>query len=170
VSRKDDLERHVRESYEIIRQYEEIDRTSDRPQEKARARREIEEQWALVKGHLATYQILCQRLGKPLAEDILEIAVTLDAKTAPADESLDRATWGEVSPDDPGPDDEGLRGRKEALLRVELKEAREHLLLIRERKTKYVMETDIPLQLIREERHLQQRIAKLEQLVTGLGG
>jgi hypothetical protein len=164
VSRKDDLEQHIREGYNIIRQYEEIDRTSDRPQEKARARREIEEQWALVKGHLASYEILCQRLGKPLAEDILEIAVTLEAETAPADEGFDRSASGEVTLDE-----EDLAEREKALLRVELREAREHLLLIQERKTKYVMETDIPLQLIREERRLLQRIAELEERVEGLG-
>lgn len=85
MGRKDDLESHIRESYDFIRQYEEIERTSDRPQEKARARREIGEQWELIKGHLAEYQTLCQRLGKPLAEDILEIALTLDTEASPAD-------------------------------------------------------------------------------------
>jgi len=79
VGRKDDLEHHIRESYDIIRQYEEMVQTSDRPEEKARARRNIEEQWGLVKGYLAEYQTLCQRLGRPLAEDILEIAITFDA-------------------------------------------------------------------------------------------
>lgn len=43
MTRQDDLERYIRESYAIIRQYEDILRTSDRPEEKARARRLIGE-------------------------------------------------------------------------------------------------------------------------------
>jgi len=42
--RKEDLEGHIRESYSLIREYEGILRTSDRPKEKARARRSIKEQ------------------------------------------------------------------------------------------------------------------------------
>ena len=71
MSRKDDLEHLIRDSYDLIRQYEEIVQTSDRPKEKARARRDIEEQWGLVKGYLAEYQTLCGQLGRPLAEDIV---------------------------------------------------------------------------------------------------
>jgi hypothetical protein len=97
VGRKDDLESHIRASYDLIHQYEEIARTSDRPPEKARARREIEEQWDLIKGHLAEYRTLCQRLGKPLAEDVLEIALSLDAETAPADKGPAQAR-GETAP------------------------------------------------------------------------
>jgi hypothetical protein len=44
-----------------------------------------------------------------------------------------------------------------------LAEARENLRLIEERKAQYVQEVDIPLQLIREERRLRQRIKELEQ-------
>jgi hypothetical protein len=32
MSRKDDLERHIRETYDAIHQYEEIIQTSDRPE------------------------------------------------------------------------------------------------------------------------------------------
>jgi hypothetical protein len=102
VGRKDDLEHHICESYDFIRQYEEIERTSDRPPEKARARREIEEQWRLVKGYIAEYQILCQRLGKPLAEDIMEIVVTLDIKAASVNEGLSPAL-SEAVPQAPQP-------------------------------------------------------------------
>ena len=42
-------------------------------------------------------------------------------------------------------------------------EASENLRLIEERKSQYVMETDIPLQLIKEEQPLLNRIEDLEQ-------
>ncbi len=48
-------------------------------------------------------------------------------------------------------------------LRRQLTEARENLRLIEERRSEYVMSTDVPLQLIKEERRLQERIAKLER-------
>jgi hypothetical protein len=44
-----------------------------------------------------------------------------------------------------------------------LAEARENLRLIGERKAQYVQEVDIPLQLIREERRLRDRIQELER-------
>jgi hypothetical protein len=48
MSRRDDLEHSIRESYDLIREYEAIIRTSDRPEEKLRARRVIREQRALI--------------------------------------------------------------------------------------------------------------------------
>ena len=39
-----DREQSIRESYRLIREYEDIIRLSDRPKEKLRAKREIEEQ------------------------------------------------------------------------------------------------------------------------------
>jgi len=79
MGRREDLERHIRQSYDIVRQYEEIVQTSSRPEEKARARHEMDEQWGLIQGYLAEYRTLCQRLGRPLAEDVVEIAATLEA-------------------------------------------------------------------------------------------
>ena len=40
MSRKDDLEQLVRDSYDIIHQYEEVIQTSDRPEEVQRAQRQ----------------------------------------------------------------------------------------------------------------------------------
>jgi CheY-like chemotaxis protein len=48
-------------------------------------------------------------------------------------------------------------------IRSQLTTARENLRLIHERKSQYVVETDIPLQLIKEEQHLLERVEKLEQ-------
>ena len=45
-----------------------------------------------------------------------------------------------------------------ASLRRQLAEARENLRLIQERKSEYVMGTDIPLQLVEEERQLLERV------------
>jgi len=55
-----------------------------------------------------------------------------------------------------------------ASLRRQLAEARENLRLIQERKSEFVMGTDIPLQLVKEERQLLERIEELEQRVERL--
>lgn len=71
----------------------------------------------------------------------------------------------------PGPQPAGKRGQRElASLRRRLEEARENLALIRERKSQYVMETDVPLDLIKRERRLEQQIADLEARVAQLEG
>lgn len=81
MTRKEDLEGHIRDSYNLILKYEEILRTSDRPKEKARARRNIEEQWELVEEYLDEYLSLCQRMGSLIASDIYEIAVRFENAT-----------------------------------------------------------------------------------------
>ncbi len=53
-------------------------------------------------------------------------------------------------------------------LRRQLAEARDSLRLIRERKSQYVMETDIPLQVIKEERRLLGRIEELERSLQAM--
>jgi hypothetical protein len=78
MTRKEDLEGHIRDSYNLILEYEEILRTSDRPKEKARARRNIKEQWELVEGYLDEYLLLCQRMGSPIASDIYDITVRFE--------------------------------------------------------------------------------------------
>ena len=55
------------------------------------------------------------------------------------------------------------RPRREVTsLRRQLDEARENLRLIEERKSQFVLEVEVPLQLVKEERSLRQRIAELE--------
>jgi len=78
MTRKSDLEQHVRESYQLIRDYEEMLRLSEDPKERTRARRTIEEQQRLVKGYLAEYVPLCERVGLAIPEDMVEIAVAYD--------------------------------------------------------------------------------------------
>jgi hypothetical protein len=53
-------------------------------------------------------------------------------------------------------------------LRRQLAKARDNLQLIHERKSQYVLETDIPLQLVKEEQRLLERIEELEQRVEQL--
>jgi len=60
------------------------------------------------------------------------------------------------------------RERELASLRHQLEEARENLLLIRERESQYVMETNVPLDLIKRKRRLQQQIADLEARLAQL--
>jgi diadenosine tetraphosphatase ApaH/serine/threonine PP2A family protein phosphatase len=57
-----------------------------------------------------------------------------------------------------------------ASLRRQLAEARENLRLIQERKSEYVLGTDIPLQLVKQEQELLKRIEELEQRVQGSEG
>lgn len=60
--------------------------------------------------------------------------------------------------------------RERTSLRTQLEAARENLLLIRERKSQYVMETNVPLDLIKRERQLEQQIADLEAQLSALEG
>jgi nucleotide-binding universal stress UspA family protein len=53
-------------------------------------------------------------------------------------------------------------------LRRQLAEARENLRLIQERKNEFVLSTDVPLQLVKEERRWLDRIAELEQRLAAL--
>jgi len=53
-------------------------------------------------------------------------------------------------------------------LRHQLAEARDTLRLIRERKSQYVMEIHIPLQLIKQERQLLERIEELERCLQAM--
>jgi len=84
MSRKTDLEQHIRESYQLIREYEEIQRLSDDPKEQARSRRAIEEQRVLIKGYLAEYVPLCERLGLTMPEDIAEMVARFPRIASPS--------------------------------------------------------------------------------------
>ena len=61
------------------------------------------------------------------------------------------------------------KGREDddvASLRRQLGEARENLRLIEERKSQYVLAVEVPLQLVKEERRLHERIVELERQVA----
>jgi len=73
MGRKEDLESHIRESYELVRQSEAIVRETDRPKERKRAEREIDEQWGLIRGYLDEYIPLCKRLQVSIANDLVDI-------------------------------------------------------------------------------------------------
>ncbi len=55
-------------------------------------------------------------------------------------------------------------------LQRQLVAARENLRLIQERMADYVLSTDIPLQLVKEERRLTDRVAELEQQIAARSG
>jgi hypothetical protein len=90
MSRKTDLECHVRESYKLVREYEQILQTSSDPKEKARCSNEIAGQRKLIKGYLKEYVLLVQPGGPPIPADIRQIAATVgvslpsDAAPAPS--------------------------------------------------------------------------------------
>jgi hypothetical protein len=79
MSRKEDLERHIRESYALIREYEDIVRLSNDPREKARGRRTIGEQWQLIVGYAKEYLAICQHLETPIPSDVSEIIARFEA-------------------------------------------------------------------------------------------
>lgn len=96
MGRKDDLERAISDSYDTIQRYEAIQRDSDRPEERKRAGRVIDDQQALIKRYLDEYLALCQRLGIAPAQDITEIAAGLAA-------TVDRSPPERTSPEVPVP-------------------------------------------------------------------
>jgi hypothetical protein len=61
-----------------------------------------------------------------------------------------------------GAGDAGAPTESAALLERQLAEAEANLALIRERKVEYVLQVDVPLQLVKEERRLLERIAELK--------
>ena len=71
MSRQADLEQHIHQSYDLAREYEAIFQIASDPKEKARARRAIEEQWALIKSYLAEYRRLA---GDVLPAEMAQIA------------------------------------------------------------------------------------------------
>ena len=84
MTRRSDLEQHIRESYKLIREFEDILRLSDNPKERARAQHAIEEQWELIKGYLAEYLPLCKRLGLTMPEDIAEMVARFPGIASPS--------------------------------------------------------------------------------------
>lgn len=81
MSRKSDLEQMIRESYGIIREYEQAIQTSDRPEESLRARREVERQWAHIAQYWQEYRPLA---GRAVPPDVAEIAARVGGDVRPA--------------------------------------------------------------------------------------
>ncbi|MBN1137803.1 MAG: SUMF1/EgtB/PvdO family nonheme iron enzyme [Anaerolineae bacterium] len=76
MSRLQDLEALIRESYRIVREYERLIATSNRPEEKTRARRMITEQRALIRGYLDECRGLA---GGVLPDELAQIEVAMAA-------------------------------------------------------------------------------------------
>lgn len=79
MARQADLEKLIRESYDIILEYEEIRQLSSDPKEKRRAPQEIAEQWALIRGWLREYERVAPS-GWP--EDLVQIAARFEQEGA----------------------------------------------------------------------------------------
>ncbi len=71
MMRNQDLENLIRTSHHIIVEYEQIRQTSDRPEERLRAAKQIRSQWTLIEGYLREY---VQLNHGPAPSDIVEIA------------------------------------------------------------------------------------------------
>jgi hypothetical protein len=70
---KTDLEKHIRESYHLILEYDKDLRLAVEALERARAQKVIDELWTLIKGYLNEYIPLCERLQLNVAADLKEI-------------------------------------------------------------------------------------------------
>jgi len=87
MSRKDDLEKAMRESYSIILECEDNIQQGDGPREKRRYRREIEEQWGLIKGYLEEYgKVVPNRSEWP--QDVVELLRHFDVPVPPVEVPL----------------------------------------------------------------------------------
>jgi hypothetical protein len=70
----DDKARLIRESHQLICEYEARRQVEPDPKERLRCQREIAGQWTLIEGYLEEYVTLCQGLRQALPEDIAQIA------------------------------------------------------------------------------------------------
>jgi tetratricopeptide (TPR) repeat protein len=84
MSRKQYLENAIDESYGIIQEYEDIIRVGNRPEEKARARAKIQEQWELIGGYLTEYCALVDGGLPPAIREIARAAKSRDWLPTPA--------------------------------------------------------------------------------------
>ncbi len=78
MARKDDLEQHILDSYQLIKDYERIVLVSPRPEEKMEARIKAEERWGLIHSYLGEYIRICHHLGTDLHEEIFQLAVSIE--------------------------------------------------------------------------------------------
>jgi hypothetical protein len=76
MSVRSDLEENMRTSYGIIREYEQTIQTSDRPEERQRAQREVDRQWAHIERYLAEYKRL---VPTPWPDEIAALAAHFGA-------------------------------------------------------------------------------------------
>ena len=81
MSRKEDLERLILDSYEIIRQNDSQILIAG-PKDKLRLQRENDEQWSYIRNYLAEYTALCERIKLRPSEDIIQIATARFADLA----------------------------------------------------------------------------------------
>lgn len=124
MSRKTDLESHIRESYDLIRQYEEIIQVSENPNEKKRAGREMTRQRQLINGYLAEYGRIITGSNEAVPEDIGEVATALGVTLPVAPMTSEQATTAHKTeehipaPEAPSPQDSqpNPRMRRFALL------------------------------------------------------
>jgi hypothetical protein len=75
MSRLTDLEKMIRQSSQLLSEYEQIKQLSNDPREKARCDREIEQQRELRRGYLNEYLPLCAALHRAVPDDIREVAI-----------------------------------------------------------------------------------------------
>jgi formylglycine-generating enzyme required for sulfatase activity len=96
MSRKTDLEQHIRKSYSLIHKYENIRRLSGDPKEVARAELEIEEQWELIEDYLDEYLTICRSRNASVPSDIDEIRARFQSTTLPRSPLPDTCESGSV--------------------------------------------------------------------------
>ena len=102
MSRKEDLEKMILNSYEIIRQNDNQIQTAG-PKDKLRLQRENDEQWSYVRNYLAEYTTLCERLKLRPPEDIIQIAAARFADLASRLSSITSTPTAKHRPSPPPP-------------------------------------------------------------------
>lgn len=78
MTRKDELERGIRESNALIVQYEEKRRLSSEPKEQRRYFTEIQDLRNLIVQNQAEYERVCNTTTQQMEQDIREIAASMD--------------------------------------------------------------------------------------------
>ena len=89
MSRIEDLEASIRESYDLIKQHEDIIRVSERPEEELRSERMMQKHWALIEKYLQEYARLADEAFPP---DIAEIAARFAKYPSPEHGHPDQKT------------------------------------------------------------------------------
>ncbi|MBN2393996.1 MAG: SUMF1/EgtB/PvdO family nonheme iron enzyme [Anaerolineae bacterium] len=84
MSRREDLERLIRRSYNLISQYKNTIRLPDEHIQRERDQFVINQQWELIDGYLKEYEPLCLKINYSVPTDIVEIATYFDASCDPA--------------------------------------------------------------------------------------
>ena len=152
MTRKEDLEQLITQSYHLARDYEIIEQTSSDPKELARARKYIQDQKDLLRKYLQEYITLSKLISFLISNEILEIVAFTEIRTT------DKYVTG---------DDEVLHTKKS--LQQQLSNLIKDLLVIQEKQSEFIDPRSIPPDLLVAEDLLREKIFLIETRLRNLG-